>query len=85
MSKIVATPEVIGEYLKKNKPTVEGPIDGNAFAIIAACRKAVDRHLRTDYDAKSVTEFKQWFFKQTTQGDYNNLLAVCSTYVDFDI
>jgi hypothetical protein len=49
--------------------------DGNAFAIIGACSKA----LRKAGNDKSVVDA---FTKEATSGDYNHLLATANTYCE---
>lgn len=49
--------------------------DGNAFAILGACRKAARR-------AKVSSEEIELFTKECTSGDYNHLLATCMRWFD---
>lgn len=59
------------------KPVVKGPVDGNAFAVIGAARKALRRAGQGD----KVEEMT----KKATSGDYDHLLAVIQEYVEFDL
>ncbi len=59
------------------RPTVKGPIDGNAFAVLGA----VSRALREAGQGDRVEEF----MARATSGDYRHLLAVSMEYVDFDL
>lgn len=49
--------------------------DGNAFAIMAAVRKALRR---AGVSSEEVAEY----IKQSQSGDYNNLLAVAMSWVN---
>jgi hypothetical protein len=49
--------------------------DGNAFAIIGACRRAAKK-------AKWSPERIQEVVKEMTSGDYNKLLATAMTHFD---
>lgn len=60
------------------KPVVTGPIDGNIFAVLGACRQALERADRPA-DAKALTE------RVFTTRSYHDALAVCLGYVDFDL
>jgi hypothetical protein len=51
--------------------------DGNAFAILGACLKALR-------GAKVPAEVVAEFRKQATAGDYDNLLRVCMGYVEVE-
>jgi hypothetical protein len=62
--------------VKKSKPIVRGPIDGNAFAVMGAVRAALKK-------AGVSTETIAEYTKKATSGDYNNLLAVSMEYVEF--
>jgi hypothetical protein len=59
------------------KPIVNGPLDGNAFAILGAVRRA----LKQAGQADKVPEY----LSRAMAGDYNNLLAVSMDYVEFDL
>jgi len=60
-----------------DKPIVKGPVDGNAFAVLGAVKKALKEAGQGD----KVAEFMQ----RATAGDYNTLLSVAMEYVDFDL
>jgi hypothetical protein len=49
--------------------------DGNAFAIMGACRKAARR-------AKVSSEEIEQFTKECTSGDYDHLLQTCMAWFD---
>ncbi len=59
------------------KPIVKGPVNGNAFAVLGAVKKA----LKAAGQGDKVAEY----MRRATAGDYNNLLAVSMEYVDFDL
>jgi hypothetical protein len=59
------------------KPIVHGPLDGNAFAVLAAVRQA----LRDAGQADRLEEYT----RRATAGDYHHLLAVSQEYVTFDL
>lgn len=59
------------------KPVVEGPVDGNAFAILAVVRRALIRAGQGD----KVKEMMD----RATSGDYDHLLGVVQEYVEFDL
>lgn len=50
-------------------------LDGNAFAILGAFKKAAKRSGWSDVEIKAV-------FDEATSGDYNNLLAVIMKYTE---
>jgi hypothetical protein len=60
------------------KPVVEGPVDGNAFAIMGAVKKALQR-------AKVPSSIIKEYFTKAVSSDYNNLLRVSMEYVEFDL
>lgn len=60
-----------------DKPIVRGPVDGNAWSVMAAVRRA----LRDAGLAEQVPEYIQ----RATSGDYGNLLRVSLEYVDFEL
>ncbi len=60
-----------------SKPIVRGPVDGNAFAIMAV----VIRALKMAGQYAKVKEYTE----KATSGNYNNLLRVSLEYVDFDV
>lgn len=69
-----------GQYMalaNPPKPTVKGPIDGNAFAVLGTVRKAL-------IDAGQPDLAKDYLMRATS-GDYTNLLAVSQEYVEFDL
>ena len=49
--------------------------DGNAFAILGRCKKAMAR-------AKCTKEQIQEFIEEATSGDYDNVLCTCMKYFD---
>jgi hypothetical protein len=59
------------------KPTVEGPVDSNAFSVMGAVTRALKRAgqggLVDEYRSKAMA------------GDYYNLLRVSEEYVDFEL
>jgi hypothetical protein len=59
------------------KPIVKGPVNGNAFAVMAAVAAA----LRKAGQADKVAEYQE----RATSGDYNHLLAVSMEYVEFEL
>jgi hypothetical protein len=59
------------------KQLVKGPLDGNAFAVMAAVKQALVEAGQADRVAE--------YFARATSGDYTNLLAVSMEYVDFDL
>jgi hypothetical protein len=59
------------------KPIVEGPVDGNALAIMGAVAKA----LRKAGQGDKVKEYRE----KAMAGDYDNLLRVSMEYVDFEL
>ena len=61
-----------------DKPVVKGPIDGNAFAVLAAVTRALRKAGR---GPEVIAEYRE----KATGGDYNHLLAVSMEYVEFDL
>lgn len=59
---------------KKPKVKIVGR-DGNAFAIMAACRKAA---VKADWSSEKIGEV----LKQMMSGDYDNLLCVACEHFD---
>ena len=59
------------------KPIVKGPVDGNAFAVMGAVSKALNKAGQRD-------KVKEYMDKAMS-GDYNHLLRVSMEYVDFDL
>ena len=51
--------------------------DGNAFSILGRCRRAMKQA------GLSETEINE-FTKETTNGDYNHLLATCTEYFNVE-
>lgn len=49
--------------------------DGNAFAILGRCKKAMTR-------AECTKEQIQEFIEEATSGDYDNVLHTCMRYFD---
>jgi hypothetical protein len=62
--------------VEQDKPVVKGPIDGNAFAVMGAVKRALREAGRGDLVEEYITK--------AISGDYDNLLAVSQEYVDFD-
>jgi len=61
---------------KTNIPVRMVNEDGNAFAILGRCRRAMcDHHQLNLWDE---------FYKEATSGDYNKLLATVCDYFDVD-
>jgi len=61
---------------KTNIPVKMVGEDGNAFAILGRCRRAMCDHHK-------MTLWKE-FYAKATSGDYNNLLATVCEYFDVD-
>lgn len=59
------------------KPTVKGPVDSNAFAVMGAVIRALKKAGQGD----KVKEYKA----KAMSGNYDNLLAVSQEYVEFDL
>lgn len=65
-----------------DRPVVRGPVNGNAFAVMAAVRQAIRNHFPNTVDADHlINEYTE----KATSGDYHNLLAVSMEYADFDL
>ncbi len=60
-----------------SKPIVRGPVDGNAFAIMAV----VIRALKMAGQYAKVKEYTE----KATSGNYDHLLRVSMEYVDFEL
>ncbi len=60
-----------------DKPIVKGPVDGNAFAVLGAVKKALEQAGQGNKVAE--------YMRRATAGDYNHLLAISMEYVDFDL
>jgi hypothetical protein len=60
------------------KPIVTGPIDGNIFSVLGATKKALQKA------GKSVeaSTCQERVFKAES---YDNALAICCEYVEFDL
>lgn len=58
--------------------TVSGPINGNAFAVLGACRKAALRAGWTREEWKIVED-------EAKSGDYDHLLATLMEHFHFDL
>jgi hypothetical protein len=52
-------------------------INGNAFAILGACRKAAER-------ARLPQEEIDIFYAEATSGDYNHLIQTCMRWFNID-
>lgn len=63
--------------MEDDKPVVKGPVDGNAFAVMGAVRRALRRAGQGD----KVEEYT----KRAMSSDYDNLLCVSMEYVDFNL
>ncbi len=59
------------------KPMVTGRVDGNAFAVLGAVKRALEQAGQGD-------KVKEYVAKATT-GDYDNLLTVSMEFVEFDL
>lgn len=59
------------------KPIIRGPIDGNAFAVLGAVKRALEQAGQGDR--------VQEYMAKATSGDYNNLLRVSMEYCEFDL
>jgi len=59
------------------KPIARGPVDGNAFAVLGAVKRALEKAGQGDK--------VQEYMAKATSGNYDNLLAVSMEYVDFDL
>ncbi len=64
-----------------DRPVVYGPIDGNAFAIMAAVRRAI----RDFYPRDEARVLTAEYLKKATSDDYDHLLAVSFEYADFEL
>lgn len=64
--------------MKSDKPVVTGLVDGNAFAVMGAVRRALRRAGRPKEEIAEYTE-------RAMAGNYDNLLCVSMEYVDFDL
>jgi len=64
--------------MEGQKPVVQGPVDGNAFAIIAAARKT----LKDAGEKDQVIEMQHRAF---AVGSYDELLRIVMEYVEFDL
>jgi len=60
-----------------SKPVVSGPVDGNAFAVLGAVKRALERAGQGDK--------VQEYMAKAASGDYDNLLRVSMEYVDFEM
>ena len=58
-----------------NKPVIEGPVDGNIFAILGAARKALKRAGQRDKVEEMTT-------RVTSSKSYYQALAIIMDYVD---
>lgn len=59
------------------KPVISSDINGNAFAVMGAVRKALKR-------AGADKEYIDKYTKEATSGDYDDMLQVTMKYVDFE-
>ena len=60
-----------------SKPVVRGPVDGNAFAVLGAVKRALERAGQGDK--------VQGYMAKATSGDYDTLLRVSMEFVEFDL
>jgi len=60
-----------------SKPVVRGPVDGNAFNILGAVKRALERAGQGDK--------VQEYMAKATSGDYDTLLRVSMEFVEFDL
>jgi len=60
----------------KEKPVIEGEMDGNAFFIIGTIKKALKR-------AGADDEYIEKYATEATSGDYDHLLQVSMEYAEF--
>jgi len=60
------------------RPMVEGPIDGNAFAIMGVVSRALRR-------AGADREYINLYMEEAMCKSYDNLLKVSMEHVDFDL
>lgn len=61
-----------------DKPVVEGPVDGNIFAVMGAASKALKRAGQED-------EGKKMRDRVTSSKSYDEALSVILEYVDFNL
>ena len=61
-----------------DKPVVEGPVDGNIFAVMGAASKALRRAGQED-------EGKKMCDRVTSSGSYDEALSIILEYVDFNL
>jgi len=66
------------EDIKKPKPIVFGPIDGNAFSVIGEAKRAMEKSGIDKQKIKSIIE-------QATSGDYNHLLSTIMEHVELRV
>jgi hypothetical protein len=59
------------------KPVVKGPVDGNAFAVLGAVKRALEQAGQGDK--------VKGYMAKATSGDYDNLLRVSIEYVECDL
>lgn len=59
------------------RPVVRGTVNGNAFAVMCAAKKALKKAGQSDKVAE--------YMAKATAGDYDNFLAVSMEYADFDL
>lgn len=64
--------------IKKPKPIVFGPIDGNSFAVMGAAKKAMEKSGIDEKEIKSMID-------EATSGDYNHLLSTIMEYVELRV
>ena len=79
------TVDEISLMLQNDKPTLNGPVDGNAFVIMGACTNVIRRHLRETVQKASIDAFVNQFLDKCTEGDYDELLLACTKYVKFNL
>ena len=62
-------------------PTVSGPVDGNAFAVMGAVRRAIKEFYPRDEAQNLTAEYTQ----KAIAGNYDQMLSVSMEYADFDL
>ncbi len=61
------------------KPIVHGPIDGNALFVIAAVQAAMKTA------GENQEKIEEMLDRTFSSRNYNEMLALCMEYVDFDL
>ncbi len=60
------------------KPTLHGPVDGNIFSIVGACRRV----LKKAGQSEKVNELSE---RVTAAKNYAEALSICEEYVEFSV